>query len=108
MIPNGLAAAIAFRWFVAAAFALAVFARSAPAQPAHACKAASIDGVYNGTYAGENGATPTKFKLTLTVEGNGTLAGTFTLYVPDGSATTAYTCDVKGRYIAPNRMVQVI
>src|SRR4051812_45064097 len=107
MIPNGLAATIAVRWFVAAVFALAVFATSAPAQPAQAGKPASIDGVYNGTYAGEDGATPTKFKLTLTVEANGTLAGTFTLFVPDGSATNAYTCDVRGRYIAPNRMVQV-
>jgi hypothetical protein len=106
MIPNGLAV-IAFRWFMTVVLALTVFDASAHAQPAQAGKPVSVDGVYNGTYAGENGS-PTKFKLTLTLQDNGTFSGAFTLYVPDGSATNAYTCDIKGRYIAANRMVQVI
>ena len=105
MTQNRLAA-FAFRGSITAVFALWVFARSAPAQPVPAAKVTSITGVYNGTYAGEQG--PIKFKLTVTQQDNGTLAGTFTLYLPDGSDTKAYTCDVKGRYIPANRMVQVL
>jgi hypothetical protein len=109
MMPNvtqNRMAAIAFRWSITAVFALWVFALSAPAQPIPAAKLTSITGVYNGTYAGEQG--PIKFKLSVTQQDNGTLAGTFTLYLPDGADTTAYTCDVRGRYIPANRMVQVV
>jgi hypothetical protein len=70
-------AAIVFRWSIAALFVLWVFASSAQAQPAQAAKPISISGVYNGTYAGDQGQT--KFKLSLTQQENGTLAGEFTL-----------------------------
>jgi hypothetical protein len=79
-------------------FACWAFATIAPAQPA---RIDSIDGVYNGSYAGEQG--PTKFKLTLTHQSNGTLAGMFTLYLPEGSDTKAYACALMGRYIPVNR-----
>jgi hypothetical protein len=102
MIPNG-SGAIVFRGWFTAVLALCVFAGSAPARPVQADKPASITGVYNGTYAGANG--PIKFKLSVTQQDNGTLAGTFTMYLPDGSDTKAYTCDIKGRYIAANRML---
>jgi hypothetical protein len=69
-------------------------------------KPTSIDGVYNGSYAGDRGQV--NFKLTLTQEGNGTLGGAFTIYVSDGADTKAYTCDVRGRYIPANRMVVVM
>jgi hypothetical protein len=91
---------------LAAVFALLVFASGAAAQPVKPAKPASIDGVYNGSYAGDQG--PIKFKLTLTQDDRGTLAGAFTLYLPEGADTKAYTCDVKGRYLAVNRMVQVL
>ncbi len=77
------------------------FERAGPASPP-----ATINGVYNGTYTGEQG--PTKFKLSLTQQDNGILAGEFTLYVQEGSGTKAYTCDLRGRYIPANRMVQLI
>ena len=99
-------AAIAFRWSITAVFVLWVFAPSAQAQPVQAAKPASITGVYNGTYAGEKG--PIKFKLTLTQQDNGTLAGVFTLYLPEGSDTKAYTCDITGRYIPANRRFQLM
>jgi len=106
MTQNRLAA-IAFRWSITAVFALWVFAHSAPAQTVQPAKPASISGVYNGTYAGEQG--PIKFKLTLTFtqqgneKQNGPLNGAFTLYLPDGSSTKEYTCEVSGLYIPENR-----
>src|SRR5256885_7739231 len=93
-------AATGFRLFITAVFALLASASGAPAQPVQPAKPSSIDGVYNGSYAGDHG--PVKFKLTLTQEGNGTLGGGFTFYLPDGADTKAYTCDVKGRYIPAN------
>ncbi len=98
--------AIALGWSKTALFTLWVFACSAPAQPVPDAKATATSGVYNGTYAGEQG--PIKFKLAVTQQDNGTLAGTFTLYLPDGADTKAYTCDIRGRYIPANRMVQVL
>jgi hypothetical protein len=83
-----------------------VFTSGAFAQPAQPAKPASIDGVYNGSYTGDHG--PVKFKLTLIQENVGTLGGAFTIYLPNGADTKAYTCDVKGRYIPANRMVIVI
>jgi hypothetical protein len=61
---------------------------------------AAINGVYNGTYAGQQG--PIKFKLSVTLD-NGTLAGVFTLYLPEGSGTKSYTCDLTGRLGGNNR-----
>jgi hypothetical protein len=96
------------------ALALLVSASNAPAQrtrrsapPAHAPAAnvSPISGVYNGTYAGAQG--PIKLKLTLTQQEYGTLTGALTLYVPDGSGAKEYTCDVRGRYIPANGMVQI-
>lgn len=83
MTQNRLGA-IAVRGSIIAAFALWVFSASAPAQPVQPAKGASITGVYNGTYAGDQGLI--KFKLTLTQQDNGTLSGAFTLYLPDGTA----------------------
>jgi hypothetical protein len=105
MTQNRLAA-IAFRGFILAVFAFWAFAPSAHAQPVQAAKAASLTGVYNGTYAGEQG--PIKFKLTITQQDNGALAGSCTLYLPEGADTKEYTCDVRGRYISANRRVQVL
>ncbi len=99
-------AAIVFPSSIAALFVLWVFASGAQAQPAQAAKPISITGVYNGTYAGEQG--PIKFKLSLTQQDNGTLAGEFTLYVAEGSATNAYTCDLRGQYVRANRRVQLV
>ena len=99
-------AAIVFCWPVAALFVISALASRAHAQPAQAATPSSITGVYNGTYDGAQG--PIKFKLSLTQHENGTLAGAFTLYLPEGSSTKQYTCDVRGRYIAANRMVQVL
>jgi hypothetical protein len=95
MTPN-LSGAIGFRWSIAAVFALWVCAPSAPAQPVQVAKTNSITGVYNGTYAGDQG--PIKFKLSITQQDNGSgiLAGVFTLYLPEGSDTKAYTCDLSG------------
>jgi len=61
--------------------------------------------VYNGSYISDQG--PTKLKLTLTTQQNGTLVGVFTMYLPEGSGTTAYTCRMDGRYI-PGRAFQLI
>ncbi len=103
-------AAMAFRWSMTAVFVLWVFARSAPGQRAPAtapvANVSSISGVYNGSYAGEQG--PIKFKLSITQQDNGTLAGELTLYLPEGSDTKAYACDLRGRYVPVNRMVQLI
>ena len=97
--------AIAFRWSIAAVFALWVFAARAPAQPVQAAKPASMSGVYNGSYTGAQGTI--KFKLSVTQQDNGTLAGSFTLYLPDVSDTKPYTCNIRGRYFPANRMVQL-
>ena len=84
---------IASRWLIAAVFAVGLFTSSAPAQHA---RTTSIDGVYNGTYAGAKG--PIKFKLSLTQEpDSGGLTGVFTLYLPEGSGTKSDTCDLTGR-----------
>jgi hypothetical protein len=88
-----------------AVLAFWVFAPSTLAQPVKADNATSITGVYNGTYAGARG--PTKFKLSITHQDNGTLTGECTLYVTEGAGTNEYTCAVRGRYIAATRMVQV-
>jgi hypothetical protein len=104
MTPNRLAA-IPVRWSIAVLFAILVFASGAQAQPAQAATAISINGVYNGTYAGDQG--PIKFKLSLTLRDNGILAGEFTLYLAEGSTTNAYTCELTGRFIPANRMVQL-
>ena len=72
-------------------FALWVFAPGAPAQ---SDDATAISGVYNGSYAGEQG--PIKFKLAITHDGTGKLAGVFTLYLPEGSDTKAYACALTG------------
>ncbi len=87
-------AAIVFRWSIAALFVLWVFASGAQAQRAQAATPVSITGVYNGTYAGEQG--PIKFKLAITHDGTGKLTGVFTLYLPEGAGTKAYTCDLTG------------
>jgi len=105
MTPNRVAA-ILVRWFVVAAFALWVFAPSAPAQPVQAAKPSSITGVYNGTYAGDQG--PIKFKLSITQQDNGTFTGSCTIYLTEGSGANGYTCAITGRYIPANRMVQLI
>ena len=99
-------AAITIRLCVAAMLSLLAFASGAFAQPVQPAKPASIDGVYNGSYTGDKG--PVKFKLTLTQVRNGTLGGACTLYLPDGADTKEYTCDVRGQYVAANRMVIVI
>jgi hypothetical protein len=92
---------MATRWWITVV-ACSAFAASAPAQPA---RTAPIDGVYNGSYAGDQG--PTNFKLTLTLQGSVTLTGVFTFYPPGGSGTTSYTCDVVGRYIQASRQFQL-
>jgi hypothetical protein len=89
------------RWSITVIACWAI-AAIAPAQPA---SATSIDGVYDGSYAGAQG--PTKFKLTLTHQNNGTLAGVFTFYPPGGSDTTSYTCDMMGRSLQGNRFFQL-
>ena len=89
-------------WLIFAFLAGGAFTPGARAQLA---LPAEIDGVYNGSYAGDKG--PTKLKLTLTTQQDGTLVGVFTLYLPEGSGTTAYTCHMDGRYI-PGRAFQLI
>ena len=100
MARNRLAT-IAFRWSIAALFVLWVFAPRASAQPVQAAKPASITGVYNGTYAFTKG--PIKFKLTITQPEPGVLEGVFTLYLPEGSATKSYTCDLTGQILSNRR-----
>jgi uncharacterized protein with FMN-binding domain len=92
----------ASQWLIGAVLAGGLLAPNAPAQNASPTE---IDGVYNGSYAGDKG--PTKLKLTLTTQQDGTLVGVFTLYLPEGSGTTAYTCHMDGRYI-PGRAFQLI
>ena len=89
------------RWWITV-IACSAFTASAPAQTA---PPAEIDGVYNGSYAGDKG--PTKLKLTLTTQPDGTLVGVLTLYLPEGSSTTAYTCHMDGRYL-PGRGFQLV
>ncbi|HSZ59321.1 MAG TPA: hypothetical protein VK797_27005, partial [Tepidisphaeraceae bacterium] len=101
-MPQNRLAAIAFRWSIAAVFVLCVFASRAPGQPA---PLTAIDGEYNGSYTGAQG--PTKLKLTLTSQPDGTLAGVFTLYLPEGSGTKTYICHLSGRNI-PGRGFQLI
>jgi hypothetical protein len=97
------------RWWITV-IACSAFAASAPAQPA---RTASIDGVYNGSYAGGQAAPvrgevakasvrPIKFKLSITQQDNGVLTGVFTLYLPEDSDTKAYTCTLTG-YFHANR-----
>jgi len=105
MTPH-LSGSIAFRLSIASIFVLCALCSSAQAQPAQAAKATSVTGVYNGTCASDQG--PMKFKLSLTLQDRGSLVGEFTLYVAPGADQKAYTCDVKGRFIATNRMVQLI
>src|ERR1017187_1642533 len=96
MIANRMTT-IATRWLIAAVLTSGVLIPSAPAQSA---AATSITGVYNGSYAGDQG--PVKFKLTITQQDNGALAGTFTLSLTEGSATNTYTCAIKG-FVQYNR-----
>ena len=107
--------ATVFRSSVSALLVLLALASNAPAQrarpsapPAKApvSNVDSISGVYNGTYTG-GARGPTKFKLMLTQQENGILAGTLTLYLPDGADTKEYTCDVRGVYISANGMIQI-
>jgi hypothetical protein len=98
MIQNRMAK-ITARWLFAGVFACGMFAYSIRAQDA---PAAAIYGVYNGSYADAQGTT--KFKLSLTENANGRLAGVFTFYLPGGSDTNAYTRDLLGQYIPRNHL----
>jgi hypothetical protein len=95
MILNRMKTIIA-RWWITV-IACSAFAASAPAQPP---ESAEIYGVYNGSYAGDQGQI--KFKLSITQQARGTLAGVFTFYLPEGSDTKAFTCDLTG-LLRPNR-----
>jgi hypothetical protein len=103
MMPNmtqNRLAAITFRWSIATVFALWVFASSAPAQRVRAGSNPELEGVYNGSFTGEQG--PTKFKLTITRRDNNGyhIGGVLTFDLPEGSGTKAYTCDLEGTYIS--------
>ena len=98
MIQNCMAKTAA-RWLLAGVFACGMFASNICAQDA---PAAAIYGVYNGSYTDAQGTT--KFKLSLTENANGRLAGVFTFYLPGGSDTNAYTRDLLGQYIPRNRL----
>ena len=98
MIPNCMVK-IAARWLLAGIFACGMFASNIRAQDA---PAAAIYGVYNGSYTDAQGTT--KFKLSLTENANGRLAGIFTFYLPGGSDKNAYTRDLLGQYIPRNRL----
>jgi hypothetical protein len=89
---------------IAAVFALGLFTSSAPAQ---SVRNPQLDGVYNGSYTGEQGLT--KFKLTITrQDDNGYHIGSvLTLYVPEGSGTKAYTCDLDGTYVSRGGLLQL-
>jgi hypothetical protein len=97
MIQNSMAKTAA-RWLLAGVFACGMFASNIRAQDA---PAAAIYGVYNGSYTDAQGTT--KFKLSLTENANGRLAGVFTFYLPGGD-TNAYTRDLLGQYIPRNRL----
>jgi hypothetical protein len=64
------------------------------ASTAPVARLSSIDGVYNGSYAGPQG--PTKFKLTIMQLGQGKLGGVFTVYLTSNSGTQAYTYSLEG------------
>ncbi len=98
MIPNCMAK-ITARWLLAGVLACGIFTSNIRAQDA---PAAAIYGVYNGSYTDAQGTT--KFKLSLTENANGRLAGVFTFYLPGGSDTNAYTRDLLGQYIPRNRL----
>ena len=59
----------------------------------------SIDGVYNGTYPGDQG--PIKFKLTLTQQGGGILGGVFTVYLTNNSGTQGNYLQLAGALPEP-------
>jgi hypothetical protein len=103
-------AIISFRWSICAVLALWMAAASAPVKAAPstapAANLSAINGVYNGTYVGDQG--PIKFKLSLIQKVNGTIDGTSTFYLPDGSATKEYTCGVSGGFTAANRTFQLL
>ncbi|HEY3838423.1 MAG TPA: hypothetical protein VGL72_17710 [Bryobacteraceae bacterium] len=90
------------RWLIAGVLAIPLLTSSAPAQPAIN---SSLDGVYNGSYTGPQGLT--KFKLTITRENtNGyQIRGVLTLYLPGGSGTNIYTCDLDGTFISRGGLV---
>lgn len=58
--------------------------------------AATVDGVYTGTYTCAKG--PTDLKLTLKAPEYGLLTGTFTFYLPPGSHAKAYTFSLNGHF----------
>lgn len=97
MIPNCMTR-FAVRCLLAGVFACGMFGSNIRAQDA---PAAAIYGVYNGSYTDAQGTT--KFKLSLTENANGRLAGVFTFYLPGGSDTNAYTRDLLGQYIPGSR-----
>jgi hypothetical protein len=72
--------------------------------PAVQTTAFSIDGVYNGTYICM--ATPTAFKLSLTLARDGSLAGVFTFY-PKRMAPREFAFDLSGTYDAASRRFQL-
>ncbi len=92
-------AKIAARWLPAGVLACGIFASNIRAQDV---PTAAIIGVYNGSYTDAQGTT--KFKLSLTQNANGMLAGVFTFYLPGGSDTNAYTRDLLGQYIPRNHL----
>jgi uncharacterized protein with FMN-binding domain len=79
---------------VMAAQARAASEPSAGPPAAPVARLSSINGVYNGTYAGDQG--PIKIKLTITQQGHGILAGVLTVYLPGSSGTQAYTYSLQG------------
>ncbi len=89
---------------IAAVFALGLFTSGAPAQ---SVRNPELDGVYNGSYTGEQGLT--KFKLTITrQDDNGYHIGSvLTLYLPEGSGTKPYTCDLDGTYVSRGGLLQL-
>ena len=97
-MPQNCLAVIALRGSIAAFIVLWTLTSSAPAQRAGPAKPTSIDGVYNGSYTGDKGLM--KFKLTITQPDGGGFKGVFTLYLPSGFDTKAYTCDFTG--LPPN------
>lgn len=98
MIPNCMAK-ITARWLLTCVLACGIFTSNIRGQDA---PAAAIYGVYNGSYTDAQGAT--KFKLSLTENANGRLAGVFTFYLPGSSDTNAYTRDLLGQYIPRNHL----
>ena len=91
MILNRMKTIIGERWITV--IACSALVASAPAQSPEFAEAIS-NGVYHGSYAGEQGQIT--FKLSITQPRGGILAGVFTFYLPEGSDTKAYTCDLSG------------